>query len=182
MDDKMNTYSGREISPLAMTRADVSLDDIAHALSLMCRGGGHVRYFYSVAQHCINCAHEAEAREYDSELVLMALLHDASEAYVADVIRPIKRHLANYIEIEDGIIDVILGAFGISAHDADKWAKVKQIDDDMMYNEIPAMLADSVSNAGHELFSTPDFRERNWREVEAEYKDYAGRLVKELGI
>lgn len=42
-----------------MTKKDVCVEDIAHALSLICRGGGHIRYFFSVAQHSMNCADEA---------------------------------------------------------------------------------------------------------------------------
>ena len=59
---RMNTYAGHRFDPMYMTPEDVDIRDIAHALSLMCRGGGHLRYFYSVAQHCINCADEARAR------------------------------------------------------------------------------------------------------------------------
>ena len=58
----MNTWTGRQFDPLHMQPSDVSLEDIAHALSLLCRGGGHLDRFYSVGQHCINCAGEARAR------------------------------------------------------------------------------------------------------------------------
>ena len=47
----MNTYTGKQFDPMLMTEEDVSLRDIAHALSLLCRGGGQVTYFYSVGQH-----------------------------------------------------------------------------------------------------------------------------------
>ena len=55
----MNTYSGKKFDPLEMTPDNVFLEDIAHALSLLCRGGGHLKHFYSVGQHSINCAEEA---------------------------------------------------------------------------------------------------------------------------
>ena len=58
----MNTYTGNKIDPMNMTASDISIQDIAHALSLTCRGGGHVSYFFSVAQHSINCMNEAKAR------------------------------------------------------------------------------------------------------------------------
>ena len=56
----MGTFSGRRFDPLMMTPEDVVLEDSAHALSLLCRGGGQLKYFYSVGQHCINCMKEAK--------------------------------------------------------------------------------------------------------------------------
>ena len=64
----MNTWTGRQFDPLHMQPSDVSLEDIAHALSLLCRGGGHLDRFYSVGQHCINCAGEARARGWSDRL------------------------------------------------------------------------------------------------------------------
>ena len=58
----MTTYSGRKFDPMQMTPGDVYIEDIAHALSLLCRGGGQLTYFYSVGQHSLNCAAEAKAR------------------------------------------------------------------------------------------------------------------------
>lgn len=52
----MTTYSGRKFDPMQMTPGDVYIEDIAHALSLLCRGGGQLTYFYSVGQHSLNCA------------------------------------------------------------------------------------------------------------------------------
>ena len=54
----MNTFTGLQFDPLKMTVRDVSLKDIAHALSFLCRGGGQTLFFYSVAQHSLNCARE----------------------------------------------------------------------------------------------------------------------------
>lgn len=52
----MNVFSGHRIDPLHIKEDDIHLEDIAHALSLICRGNGHIKYFYSVAQHSLNCA------------------------------------------------------------------------------------------------------------------------------
>lgn len=103
----MNTYTGKKFDPLQMKPEDVDLVDIAHALSLLCRGGGHIDHFYTVALHSINCANEAKARGWERKLILACLLHDASEAYIADIIRPVKPYLTNYLEIEDQIMSVI---------------------------------------------------------------------------
>ena len=103
----MNTYTGKKFDPLQMKPEDVDLVDIAHALSLLCRGGGHIDRFYTVALHSINCANEAKVRGWERKLILACLLHDASEAYIADIIRPVKPYLTNYLEIEDQIMSVI---------------------------------------------------------------------------
>ena len=79
----------------------LDIKDIAHALSLICRGNGHVQHFYSVAQHSLACAKEAKVRGYRKEIILGCLLHDASEAYLSDVTRPIKKELTYYLEVED---------------------------------------------------------------------------------
>jgi 5'-deoxynucleotidase YfbR-like HD superfamily hydrolase len=82
----------------------IDLQDIASALSKLCRFGGHYRQFYSVAEHSI-LASEMVRKRYGNNIELMrwALLHDASEAYVVDIPRPAKRQLAEYVKIEDAI-------------------------------------------------------------------------------
>ena len=79
----MTTYSGRKFDPMQMTPGDVYIEDIAHALSLLCRGGGQLTYFYSVGQHSLNCAAEAKARGWSKRQQLACLLHDASEGYIS---------------------------------------------------------------------------------------------------
>ena len=104
MEDKkllMNTYTGRVFNPLEMVPDNVAIEDIAHALSMMCRGNGHLRFFYSVGLHSINCAQEAIARGYQTGTALACLLHDATEAYIADLIRPVKNQLPEYEVIEN---------------------------------------------------------------------------------
>ena len=71
----MTTYSGRKFDPMQMTPGDVYIEDIAHALSLLCRGGGQLTYFYSVGQHSLNCAAEAKARGWSKRQQLACLLH-----------------------------------------------------------------------------------------------------------
>ena len=62
MSDCITTYTGRHINPVNPDPDMICIEDIAHALSLICRGNGHVKTFFSVGQHCINCAREALAR------------------------------------------------------------------------------------------------------------------------
>lgn len=82
------TFTGRQVWPLNPRPDDFDLVDIAHALSNICRFTGHVRTFYSVAQHCVIMTENAP-----EEIRREVLMHDAAEAYLADVARPIKKEL-----------------------------------------------------------------------------------------
>jgi uncharacterized protein len=125
--DWMQTATGRQFWPLDPRADEVFIEDIAHALSLLCRYGGHCLRFYSVAEHCVLLANTAPLG-----LARAALLHDASEAYLSDVIRPVKRHLGNYIEIEQSIERVIADRFAL------EWPTppfVKRMDDAILADE-----------------------------------------------
>lgn len=80
----IQTFTGKKFFPLNPRVEDVCIDDIAHALSNVCRYGGHCRQFYSVAQHCCMVS------DWIPEFKLEALMHDATEAYLGDMVRPVK--------------------------------------------------------------------------------------------
>lgn len=173
----MNAFSGRHFDPIKMTAEDVDVTDIAHALSLLCRGGGHLRYFYSVAQHCINCAREAEARGLSKRKQLACLIHDGSEAYISDIIRPVKIYLDNYVEIEDRILAKVFGRFGLSDLSEEEGSCWKNIDDEILVYEQKFLMVGKEDIELPKLASVPDVSERNWREIEAEYKELLLRLA-----
>lgn len=125
--DWMQTASGKQFWPLDPRVEEIDIGDIAHSLAMQCRYGGHSLRFYSVAEHCVHVARHAPAG-----LELAALLHDASEAYLSDVIRPIKSHLANYATFESRLEQVIADRFGIA------WpipAEVKRLDTAILADE-----------------------------------------------
>lgn len=93
--DWMQTSLGNQFWPLDPRIEEIHIEDIAAALAKLCRYGGHCKRFYSVAEHCVLMAAVAPPA-----FALAALMHDASEAYLADVIRPIKRYLTNYKPVE----------------------------------------------------------------------------------
>jgi 5'-nucleotidase len=93
--------------PLDPRPEEIDLRDIARALSMQCRWGGHVNRFYSVAQHCVSVSEHCPAHPIEG------LLHDAAEAYLVDVPTPIKRHLDGYLEIERNLLGVIGERFGV---------------------------------------------------------------------
>jgi len=125
----LTTYTGKHYYPLDPRPNQVCIEDIAHALSLLCRFAGHVREFYSVAQHSL-----LVSRHVPPGLALHGLLHDAAEAYLNDLITPVKDHLTNYREIEHLNQSVIYRALGAEG-DLEPLA-VKQADTRALVTEI----------------------------------------------
>jgi hypothetical protein len=106
--DWMQTASGRQFWPLDPRPHEVCIEDIAHALAMLCRYGGHCLRFYSVAEHSVLLA-----RSVPRSYRLWALLHDAAEAYTIDLIRPLKRSLPEYKKIEASVMHAICVRFNL---------------------------------------------------------------------
>ena len=109
--DWIQTFTGKAFWPLDPRADDIDPLDVAHALSNMCRYAGHVRTFYSVAEHSV-----LMSQIVDPENALWALLHDASEAYLVDVPRPVKNHhsMLPYRIAEDQLLLAVAKRFGLS--------------------------------------------------------------------
>lgn len=92
----------------------IKIQDIAGALSKICRFGGHVNEFYSVAEHCCLAADEAFREGHSPEECLAVLLHDAAEAYVGDMVKPLKMLVgASFSEVEENVEHAIEMALGV---------------------------------------------------------------------
>lgn len=85
------------------------IEDIATSLAKQCRYNGNCRHFYSVAQHCV-----LASRMAPPEHKLAALMHDASEAYIGDITRPVKKALTGLEATEDRLHAVIFSRFGLA--------------------------------------------------------------------
>lgn len=107
-DQTLCTVGGRTLSLLRPDPALIDIGDIAHALALTCRFGGHARQFYSVAQHSV-----LVSRNVAPVIAKEALLHDAAEAYLGDIIRPLKHLLPDYQAIEHTWEHAIATAFDL---------------------------------------------------------------------
>lgn len=105
----MQTFSGRQFWPLDPRPEEVFIEDIAHGLSNCCRYAGQCERFYSVAEHSVLCSMVVPAED-----ALAALLHDAPEAYIHDITRPVKRYLTGYAEIQDEVWACIAQRFGLA--------------------------------------------------------------------
>lgn len=109
MPQSIRTFSGIYINVFKPDLNDILIEDIAHALSMQCRFGGHTQDFYSVAEHSIWVSNQVS-----KEFKLEALLHDASEAYLVDIPKPIKRGLDDYNQVEEILMSSIAEKFNIN--------------------------------------------------------------------
>lgn len=107
----IETYTGRQFWYLPVDPASFDIEDIAHALSMVCRYAGHVTRFYSVATHCCLMA---DHFRHDPRLYLTALMHDAAEAYIGDMPRPLKQQLDQFRAIESSIEQGLAKVFGLT--------------------------------------------------------------------
>lgn len=165
----ITTYSGHKIDPLEPNMESIDIRDIAHALSLTCRGNGHVKQFFSVGQHCVMCAKEAAARGYSKRVVLGCLLHDASEAYMSDVPRPFKVVLKEYVEAEDKLIDLIYTKYlGSTLNEAEK-ELVSKVDDDVLYYDMLELFGIQMAEEEPALVVEEDYSVRAFEDVENAY-------------
>lgn len=135
--DWMQTSHARMFWPIDPRPEDVFIDDIAWQLALICRYNGccglDEPWHYSVAQHSVLVSRVLEARGYNRYIQLVGLLHDAPEAYVCDVHRPLKRQIkAAYDPIEHGVWLAIAKRFGLNPNMPEA---VKEADNDVLLAE-----------------------------------------------
>jgi hypothetical protein len=102
------TYTGKKFFPLADEPGEIDLRDIAHSLALQCRYNGHCRQFYSVAEHSVRVSHVVPSAD-----AAWGLLHDAAEAYVSDLPRPLKRTVPDFRAAEERLLRQIAETFGL---------------------------------------------------------------------
>lgn len=128
----IQTYLGKQFWPLDPQHEDIEIVDIAHALSNLCRYGGHSNWFYSVAQHCV-----LVSETVPPEFALYGLLHDASEAYLIDVPRPIKHAVGmeTYRRAEARLEEVIYERFGLPRLGMDGLGYLKTADNQLLRTE-----------------------------------------------
>lgn len=108
--DTIRTNSGLYINVFDTNPESITIEDIAHALSMIPRFGGHLNRFYSVCQHSIMCCNLAMGHGF--EYALAGLLHDGSEAYLLDMPTPIKNRLPDYKSTEYRLMEVIAIKYG----------------------------------------------------------------------
>ncbi|MBQ8625100.1 MAG: hypothetical protein IJ419_02880 [Agathobacter sp.] len=165
----ITTYTGKHFNPTAPDASLFDVRDIAHALSLTCRGNGHVKTFFSVGQHCINCALEAEARGFSNRVILACLLHDASEAYMSDVPRPFKHALPEYVQAEECLLDMIYERYLGEKLSDEEQKQVKAVDDDLLYYDLKVLLNETPAGEAPQLQIALDYTVVPFEQVENTY-------------
>jgi len=138
----IRTYTGSDFDYNDIEHQKINILDIAHALSNICRFSGHTRQFYSVAQHCVLVSKyvyinsNVLSPKDVLELGLCALLHDASEAYLQDLPRPLKVMLTDYKGMEEKLEKRIAEYFGIEQILSDPFKSIiKEVDIRMCVTE-----------------------------------------------
>lgn len=177
MSECITTYTGHHMAPMEPKLDDFRIEDIAHALSLICRGNGHVKTFWSVGEHCIACAREAEARGLTKRVVLACLLHDAGECYLSDMPRPFKRTQPAYRQAEQRVLSLIYEKFLGSDLTEEESAAVQEIDDAMLWYDLVELLGAERIGRAPEIKIELSYDVRPFIEVEREYLELYRRYA-----
>jgi hypothetical protein len=145
--DWIQTWTGLQFRPLQPAPGTIDIRDIAHSLSLLCRFNGHCHRFYSVAEHSVRLS-----RIVPPEHALWGLLHDAAEAYISDLPRPVKRQVPAFVAFEDQLLATIMARFGQG------WpmpSEVREADDRMLATEQRDLMTHPPASWGHAVTPLP---------------------------
>jgi len=132
---RITTYSGNLFNILDPAPDDFRIEDIAHSLSLKCRYNGMCKAFYSVAQHSVYASYMTA----DNDLKKALLLHDGTEAYIDDLVRPLKVLFPDYIALEHALGNKLAVSFGLAVG-AFETPELKSIDMRLMVLEATVMV------------------------------------------
>ncbi len=155
------TITGQLLYLLHPEAKHINIFDIATGLSNQCRYNGQLPKFYSVAQHSVIVAEQAEKLGKTRRQCLKALLHDSHEAYLGDIVTPLKLVLDNYREIENSVDDAICERFkipkGMDAwlHDLDKVVLATEIRDLRPHGQIRVKSAERLRDPLDDLHIEP---------------------------
>ena len=145
MGEFITTYTGQHFEPTNPDPELIRIEDIAHALSMICRGNGHAR------------------------VILACLLHDASECYMSDVPTPFKNELPEYQEQEEHLLGIIYEKFLGSDLTEEEQKELKKIDHAMLWYDLEHLLGEIQYGEIPELHIDLDYTVRPFEEVEEEY-------------
>lgn len=167
------TRSGRMVNVLDIKPVDICIEDIAWALAHQCRFNGHTRWFYSVAEHSIEVSRMCDNAKW-------GLLHDAAEAYIGDMVSPLKRFIPSFSRIENQILESVAIAYGLTPV-ASIPADVISADHEMVEVELECLVRNPRASSFecappekaysnfmeryHELWDEREAEDRSWLEL-----------------
>lgn len=143
----IGTYTGKRFDPREFDEEYVDPRDIAHGLSLCCRYNGQCTTMYSVAEHCLR-----GSLIIGEDYALEFLLHDAAEAYLGDMIWPLKQFFPEFVELTDVYQDIIYETFGITERHHDI---IKEMDDIMHATECRDIMHPDAIDSSNDLLRPP---------------------------
>lgn len=153
----IRTNSGKYINVFDTNPEDINIEDIAHALSMIPRFGGHLPKFYSVGEHSLYVFRYVK-KQYpnDYQLQLQALMHDATEAYLLDMPSPIKHRMPEYMAIENKLGAVIATKFGFEYpfHPV-----IKEADRSLLQKEWDALILGKDENFKFQVYEAQEIKQ-----------------------
>lgn len=150
--DYVRVKSGNHFYVLDPRPEDITVNDIAHSLANLCRFTGHGDRFYCVGEHSILCARAARKLGYSTLQQLYCLLHDASEAVMNDLARPVKQNIPQYKEIEDNVMAVMWKVVGLPKPTEEDYKIVKLMDNTLLVNEMEQLMSrDDIPDVDYEM-------------------------------
>lgn len=171
----LQTASGGRVSVLDPLEREINLPDIASSISKQCRFNGHCNDFYSVAQHCVLGAKFA-LKHFDETIAREFLLHDATEAYMGDLIRPVKVMIPQFADIEKGFWRAISSRFDVPYEHT---SETQLLDNIMVTWEKRDLLPNSEAwprLPDITIYNLPTIKGWGWRKSEREYLKLYERL------
>lgn len=177
---KILTWAGMYVDPKDPDPNDIRIDDIAHALSLICRYNGHTDVHYSVAQHCIVVVDRLKTMKAPFKAQLMGLLHDSEEAYLGDMVSPVKKKYPEFCADGDELRAFIYDQY---IKDWDSFPLysdlVKKADMDAYHMERLSFWApyDVAERTIFEKFGRSVIKPIPPKQIELQFLDYFSRLT-----
>ncbi|PJE81086.1 phosphohydrolase [Candidatus Pacearchaeota archaeon CG10_big_fil_rev_8_21_14_0_10_32_42] len=143
--DWIQVFSGKKFWPFDPKNEEIDINDIAHALALQCRFNGHCEEFYSIAQHSV-----LVSKIVPKDQALSALLHDAAEAYIGDMVRPLKKFMEEFKSVEKKVEKEIFKKFEVAGLNEE----IKKADNIALATEMRDLMKRSPENWDISSFGT----------------------------
>lgn len=174
--DTFLTFTGKNFDPYYVTEKDISSMDIAHALSQICLLNGHLRSFYSLAQHSIALVNEAKSRNYGPRVCLICLLGNAYLAYLPDIPLSLRARLDKYDLMQRQIQETIYDKFNLTEISPEEKKLYEDLDKDVMDNELCALMPGMEKTMPATLNISIDCSEADHRLIERTYSKLLMKL------